>query len=196
VSWNDYTQQPNIGKPKAFLEMRHAGVASSGSREANRIAVPPEGRVGATSDGGACAPLCSVLSFWFSSPLLLEVFNSLPFLYFGLSVASVGLILFVWAKATLSTEYSPCFDSFIATRVITSGPYSRIRHPIYSANLLMLCGIFLASGSLWIALNVVLVAVYYSIAAGREEAALAQALPDYLVYAQRTGRFVPKINPP
>jgi protein-S-isoprenylcysteine O-methyltransferase Ste14 len=136
---------------------------------------------------------CSVGSFWSLSPVLLKVFNSVSLLYLGLSVGSIAIILFVWAKVTLNTEYSPCFDSFVATKLITSGPYSRVRHPIYSANLLLLCGIFLASGSLWIALNVIVVAVYYAVSARREEAALMRAIPEYLTYAKRTGRFIPKL---
>jgi protein-S-isoprenylcysteine O-methyltransferase Ste14 len=137
--------------------------------------------------------ICGIAAFWTASPLLLKMYTSATLLYVGLGVASVGLMYFVWAKLTLDTEYSPCFDSFVANRLISSGPYSRVRHPIYSGNLLLMFGIFLASGSLWIAFNFVLVAVYYVVSAEREELALLQALPGYAEYTKRTGRFIPKL---
>jgi len=134
-----------------------------------------------------------VASFWTTSPLLLRVYTSTGLLYIGLGVGSIGLIVFLWAKLTLDTEYSPCFDSFVANRLINSGPYSRVRHPIYTGNLLLLFGFFLATASLWIALNFVLVAAYYIVSAHREEVALLHALPAYAEYMDRTGRFIPKL---
>lgn len=111
--------------------------------------------------------------------------------YAGLVIALLGFALFAAARRTLGRHYSPCYDSRIPTGIVQSGVYRRVRHPIYTANLATLAGLAVATGSLWITANFVLLAFYYWRSAVREEAALSAEHPEYLAYLARSGRFLP-----
>ncbi len=80
--------------------------------------------------------------------------------------------------------------------LVTKGPYSRVRHPVYTGAMLL----FLASALLY--LNLVLVLLFFlcvGLAYGRSvledellasENGFGQAYRDYM---QKTGRFLPKL---
>ncbi|MCB1806484.1 MAG: isoprenylcysteine carboxylmethyltransferase family protein [Candidatus Competibacteraceae bacterium] len=76
-------------------------------------------------------------------------------------------------------------------RLITSGPYRYIRHPMYSALMLMLLGIALYNGHWLNALGLGLVVVAVFNKARIEERLLPALFPDYAAYSARTKRFVP-----
>ncbi len=130
-------------------------------------------------------------SFLSDAPWLLKLPVAPAQLYCGLAIAALGLALFVWAKRTLGLHYSPCFDSYVPCGLVTSGPYAWIRHPIYTANLLGLIGLSAATGSAWLVLNTLLLAVYYVDSARREEVELSRFLAGYAEYVQRTRPFLP-----
>ena len=94
---------------------------------------------------------------------------------------------------TLGAEDSPCFESLVPNQIIDSGPYGCVRPPIYTANLALLVGLFVATGSVWLLMNCVIIAVYYVNAAVSEERALCESLPSYRAYLTRTGRFLPRL---
>ena len=81
-------------------------------------------------------------------------------------------------------------------RLVTTGPYAHVRHPLYSA--LMLLGLGCAIGWAtpwhWLALASLIGVLHAK--ARREEAFLASHFRDYAAYAQRTPRFVPRTMPP
>ena len=71
-------------------------------------------------------------------------------------------------------------------RVIDSGPYAWVRHPMYAGGVLLMAGIPLALGSLW-GLTVLL--PFVGLIVWRlldEEAFLSARLPGYAAYCQRT----------
>ena len=104
------------------------------------------------------------------------------------------MALFAWAKVQLGAQFSPCFDSLVANRLIDTGPYAYVRHPLYVANLAWLLGAFLATGSAWIVMNVGVMALYYVTSARQEERVLAKELPAYGEYMARTGAFLPRFG--
>jgi len=77
-------------------------------------------------------------------------------------------------------------------RVISTGPYAFVRHPMYSGVMLFFVGVPLLLGSWWgLAIAPVFV-VLFAIRAGIEERALVEGLPDYADYAARVRyRLVP-----
>jgi protein-S-isoprenylcysteine O-methyltransferase Ste14 len=77
-------------------------------------------------------------------------------------------------------------------RVISTGPYAFVRHPMYSGVMLFFVGVPLLLGSWWgLAIAPVFV-VLFAIRAGIEEHALVEGLPDYADYAARVRyRLVP-----
>jgi protein-S-isoprenylcysteine O-methyltransferase Ste14 len=79
-----------------------------------------------------------------------------------------------------------------AQRVIDTGPYALVRHPMYAGALILLAGVPLALGSFW---GLLALAPFTAILVWRlldEEALLARDLPGYADYCRRTRhRLIP-----
>jgi len=134
-------------------------------------------------------------SAWGLDVLGVRVLNATGTRDTGLLVALVGTGLAYWAKRTLGRSYSPCYASALPACLIANGPYRWVRHPLYSANLLTLSGIAIATTSAVLIAALAVVAAFYLRAARREERTLATELPGYREYESRTGRFVPCFFP-
>jgi protein-S-isoprenylcysteine O-methyltransferase Ste14 len=79
--------------------------------------------------------------------------------------------------------------------VITSGPYRLVRHPSYTAGMMMLVGVGLALGN-WVSLALLTVATVatYSYRVAIEERALLETIGEpYRSYMQERKRFIPYI---
>ena len=126
-------------------------------------------------------------------PVWLVMFRSDAAIVLGLVVATLGFVLFVRSRRALGRHYSPCFDSRIPDTIVTVGPYARVRHPIYTANLTLIAGLALCTGSAWMLGNLVMLAYYYRRSAVAEEAHLRAAHPDYARVVATTGRFLPRL---
>ena len=81
-----------------------------------------------------------------------------------------------------------------ARGIAMRGPYSRIRHPLYLAEILIAAGLVLPVLSLWtVAIFLAFVGLQYWRAL-LEERALTVTFPDYAAYAARTWRIIPGIH--
>jgi protein-S-isoprenylcysteine O-methyltransferase Ste14 len=79
-------------------------------------------------------------------------------------------------------------------KVISTGPYAIIRHPMYSGAILMLLGTPLALGSWWGLLIFISITVIIVWRLHEEEKLLFQSLPGYMEYCQKIRyRLVPFI---
>lgn len=77
-------------------------------------------------------------------------------------------------------------------RVVSSGPYAFVRHPMYSGTILFFVGAALLLGSWWGVALSPLFAVLFGVRSGIEERTLLAGLPDYADYATRVRyRLVP-----
>jgi protein-S-isoprenylcysteine O-methyltransferase Ste14 len=117
----------------------------------------------------------------------------------------VALQALGWAMLLLSTGFIMWVmreNSFAAPvvklqterghRVVSSGPYAFVRHPMYSGAILFLVGAALLLGSWWGVVLSPLFAVLFGIRSGIEERALLAGLPGYADYAARVRyRLVP-----
>lgn len=72
--------------------------------------------------------------------------------------------------------------------VITTGPYALVRHPMYSAALVMLFFSPLALGSFWAMIPTLFTPLVLVLRIRDEEEMLVQELPGYREYAQQTPR--------
>jgi protein-S-isoprenylcysteine O-methyltransferase Ste14 len=86
-----------------------------------------------------------------------------------------------------------CFGILPEARgLVTRGPYSLVRHPLYLGELLACAGLLIAAPTTW---NLALGAAFAAAQATRmrlEERALERAFPQYRDYAARTPRLVPR----
>lgn len=111
----------------------------------------------------------------------------------GFAIGVVTVIFWTWVQATLDTQWSPQLQLIKVHHLITTGPYARIRHPLYAG----MCGWFVSLSLLtanWIFVGAcVLTFLGLLWRIPREEQMLIEAFGDeYTEYMKRTGRFFPK----
>src|SRR6202030_2397998 len=105
----------------------------------------------------------------------------------GLGVVLIALcIIFVWQVFRYNSFAAPQvrIQSDRAQHVITSGPYSIVRHPMYAAAILYFVGVPLLLGSAWGLLAVPLFILGFAARAVGEERLLRQSLAGYDDYAK------------
>lgn len=79
--------------------------------------------------------------------------------------------------------------------VVTTGPFRRVRHPIYLGVMLVYFGLALATASLFSLALLVGIFFFYNYIAGYEERLLVARFGQaYRDYAMRTGKWVPGIG--
>lgn len=113
----------------------------------------------------------------------------------GVGIALAGFALLQWAQNMLGKNWSDTPRMIKEQSLITSGPYHFIRHPIYTAFLLILGSTLLISanwliGLAWIGMTVLEVASRI----GFEEKLMLEYFGEqYHEYMERTGKLLPKI---
>lgn len=115
-----------------------------------------------------------------------------PLRVIGIALYTVGLAVALLARVQLGANWSDIEAPQILQRqtVVDRGIYRYIRHPIYTGDLLLLCGFELALNS-WLVLGLVAMLPYVVRQALREEQLLARTLPGYAAYCARTKRLIP-----
>ena len=140
-----------------------------------------------------------IIAFWVG--ISLEFFlrgwgiGTLPgwFYWLGMTAWSGGMALDVCSVLTLGRFFSLRVEVRQGHRVIQSGPYRLVRHPIYTAGLLCLLGVGLSLGT-WAGAVLALLCAFaaYSRRMAAEERALLVTLgEEYVAYRKRSWRLVP-----
>src|SRR3984893_13890317 len=80
-----------------------------------------------------------------------------------------------------------------ARRLVTSGPYRFVRHPLYIAEELAMIGLLMQFFSLSSAFVLAVQIAFQLRRMHNEEAVLAESFPEYAAYQQRTARLLPGI---
>ena len=110
----------------------------------------------------------------------------------------VGLGLFVcgllyWTLRHLGTNLTDTVVTRAEATLVTSGPYSWVRHPFYVTALLLVLSIALIMANWFIGLLGVFLLLFFVLRAPLEEQKLVDRFGDeYREYIQRTGRFWPR----
>ena len=110
----------------------------------------------------------------------------------GVVVFTVGLFVAIAGRLQLGDNWSDIETAQVLHEqaIVSNGVYRYIRHPIYTGDLLLLCGLELSLNS-WLVIAVGLLAPVVLWQAMYEERLLVQMLPGYDVYCMRTKRFIP-----
>jgi protein-S-isoprenylcysteine O-methyltransferase Ste14 len=115
--------------------------------------------------------------------------------WMGMGVALLGFVLLQSSQDTLGKNWSDTPRMMKEQALITSGPYRFVRHPIYTAFLMILGSTLLISanwliGAAWIGMT----ALEVSSRVAFEEALMLEYFGDrYREYRKRTGRLLPKL---
>jgi len=120
--------------------------------------------------------------------------RSLPLSIIALAIVLTGLFVLIWARRTLGSNWNPKVETKEWQALVQTGPYARVRHPIYTGFLTMVLGSALAYG------RILGVAVLFAFVAGfcfkalREESVLTKVYGSaYQEYQAKTKAFLPYI---
>jgi protein-S-isoprenylcysteine O-methyltransferase Ste14 len=111
----------------------------------------------------------------------------------GLVSVIVSLALHAWSRMHLQHYYAERVEVQPGHKVIDTGPYALMKHPVITSFFGIATGLFLLNPAL-----TTLAALLYTIwdftrAAQQEEDLLSKTLPGYADYARRTPRFLPRL---
>lgn len=113
----------------------------------------------------------------------------------GLSMAGLALRVATVAHVPRRTSGRNTRKGQVADELNTTGLYSIVRHPLYLANVVILTGFLLATGSLWFTIvGLLACCLHYERVACAEEAFLmTQFGARYLAWVRRTPAFLPRL---
>ena len=113
----------------------------------------------------------------------------------GVILGVMSVLCALWVHRTLASSYSATLEVYEDHQLVTAGPYTRVRHPLYSAHALFNAGMVLVSAN-WILLLFPVIAIPFTYwRLSKEEAMLIEQFGDqYREYIKRTGRLFPKLR--
>jgi protein-S-isoprenylcysteine O-methyltransferase Ste14 len=114
--------------------------------------------------------------------------------YIGFASALAGMAIAVWARMSLGHYWSDKIVLKVDHQLVRSGPYARMRHPIYSGVLLGVAGSALVVDEWRGVLAFLLLLTNYLIKAKREDKVLAEAFAeDFEEHKKCAGFLLPRL---
>jgi len=134
-------------------------------------------------------------------PLFLPILSFRTTQPWGLAIQIPGAIaivsalaLHLWSRAHLQQFYAERVEVQPEHRVVDTGPYRLVRHPVITSFLGIALGLFLINPALTTLGTLIYTIWDFRRAAQQEEELLSQTLPGYADYAGRTPRFLPRLS--
>ena len=143
----------------------------------------------------AIAMVGFLLVFWTfprQPPPLWPVGDALGWGMVALTVA--GFAFAWWARIHLGKLWSGGVVLRDAHRVVDTGPYALVRHPIYTGLFAAVIAMALVRATPLALVGAALFVLGFTLKARLEERFLEQSLPDYAGYRHRVGMIVPGIG--
>ncbi len=142
------------------------------------------------------ASLTSIL-FYGINPQLMQ-WSALPFPFwlrwFGFFIGVIALVLFFWVLRSLGQNFSTTLTINKAQTLVIHGPYHWVRHPMYTAFVLLWVGFFILSTNWCIGLTGILGFVWAIVVrTPKEEQMMIERFgEEYITYMKCTGRYLPR----
>ena len=147
--------------------------------------------------GGALAFYLGMLAWLIYPPLMAwgDLAWPMGMRWFGLTLAATNLPLLYWMFSNLGNSITPTVKTRKQHRLVTSGPYQYIRHPLYTFGTLFFVGIILITGNWFIMVGAVVSLTALFARTPQEEAMLLERFgEEYREYMGRTGRYLPRLG--
>jgi protein-S-isoprenylcysteine O-methyltransferase Ste14 len=110
------------------------------------------------------------------------------------AIGITGVAFLIWVHICLGKEWYANLKFRRGHKLIKRGPYSKIRHPMYTALFTIYLSIALVSVNLLIIILIILAIISIIIRLPEEEEMLITEFgDDYTNYIKETGRFFPKL---
>jgi len=117
---------------------------------------------------------------------------SLPQAWICLGLTLLGILFAWWARIHLGRLWSGAVVKKEGHKVVDTGPYRIVRHPIYTGLLLSVLATMAAKGTALGVVGAAIILVGIWLKARLEESFLAKELgPEYRAYAERVPMLVP-----
>ncbi|OGO15050.1 MAG: hypothetical protein A2Y93_14035 [Chloroflexi bacterium RBG_13_68_17] len=111
----------------------------------------------------------------------------------GLALGLLSLALWVWTQQALGAHWSAQLQLRQDHQLITTGPYTHVRHPLYTAMVGWAVGLALVTANwIFVGLAALSAAVFFVRVPREEQMMLERFGDDYRSYMQRTGRVLPR----
>lgn len=111
--------------------------------------------------------------------------------WLGVGIFVLGAFIIVVAVMQLNVNLSPFPSPLPGAKLIETGVYKFVRHPIYTGLILAFFGYAFISDSGYKLVVAALLFLLFYFKTFYEEKQLLEKFPDYSEYKKRTGRFFP-----
>jgi protein-S-isoprenylcysteine O-methyltransferase Ste14 len=111
----------------------------------------------------------------------------------GILTIITALSLHIWSRVHLQQYYAERVEVQPEHKVIDTGPYKLMRHPVITSFFGIATGLFLINPALTTLAALIYTFWDFTRAAHQEEDLLTKTLPGYADYARRTPRFLPRV---
>jgi protein-S-isoprenylcysteine O-methyltransferase Ste14 len=115
--------------------------------------------------------------------------------WIGVLVCTASIFVLIWVHLTLGIQWSTTLQFKESHKLVTSGLYEYIRHPMYtSLNFFFLGFCFVSSFWLYMIFLVVMILFFNRIVEREEAMMIEQFGEEYRAYMKRTGRYLPRLR--
>lgn len=141
--------------------------------------------------------IVTVSIYYAFNPSWMQIFI-IPFTEIVLCIVAfiglTGILFLIWVHICLGKEWYANLKFRNDHSLIKSGPYTKIRHPMYTALITIYLSMALISANVLIIILIILIIISIIIRLPKEEEMLISEFgDDYRDYMKNTGRFFPKI---
>ncbi|NHJ14287.1 MAG: isoprenylcysteine carboxylmethyltransferase family protein, partial [Candidatus Thorarchaeota archaeon] len=164
-------------------------------------------RLEALQSEGRRSAVFFLIIFWFQVIWVALYILGVPFIdwsffvldewvrFLGISLGVLSIIYLMWTLRTLGKMWSYAIELKGEHKLITSGPYARVRHPMYAAHMVFNAGIVLVTLN-WVLLALLAIGIPYTYnRMFTEEKMMAERFgEEYEQYMRQTGRIFPRLR--